>query len=411
MSVSQGFGKSVTNGLVFQYDLGDMVNSYKGIPKQNLLSYFSRTYGETNNADFKTHYYTTTVNVPQMGNISVENIDTYNTGANVCCEQCWYFGSPAVAGNTTYTYSIVYKSTTNYTHPNFMYHYQYGASGYITEYGLHNDSNRTHLGDGWYHAWGTFTTNANTTYLNCYFYMYEYNAYNTISVAGVMLVQGNVIIPPKQFLGFGASRSNTTSLLPLKGPYTINLANVTFDGGGKMYFDGTNDYIQVSYSESVSNAVSRSWEAVVKPTSTQTSSAIFGQKISSGCTYFCNGGLYISSGKWAFNWYDNVSYQFMDSGISATSNTTYHIVGTYDATDQKPRIYVNGNLVATYGLATNMNYAGSVGLIDIGWTSASGGFDYFLGEMPVIKYYSGKALSLTEVKQNYNIYKSRFNLT
>lgn len=395
MAASQGFGKSATNGLVFQYDLGDMVNSYKGIPKQNLLSYFSRTYGETNNADFKTHYYTTTTNVPRMGNISVENIDTYNTGANVCCQQCWYFGSPAVAGNTTYTYSIVYKSTTNYTHPNFMYHYQYGASGYITEFGLHSDSNRTHLGDGWYHAWGTFTTNASTTYLNCYFYMYEYSAYNKISVAGVMLVPGNVIIPPKQFIPFGTTRSNSAALLPIVGNQTLDLANVSFNGNGTMYFDGTNDYINIP-SSNVFDTQTVTVEVVVKP-----------YAISQYGFWFEKGA--VNTQYSLFMEGTNIVWrQAGNSQYCSTSNMTVnqwnHVVGTFQTGNRKT--YVNGEIKAEDALVYTLNT--NQGNQFIG-SYNSGGY-YYNGEIAIVKVYN-RALTLTEVKQNYNIYKSRFNLT
>lgn len=396
MAASQGFGKSATNGLVFQYDLGDMVNSYKGIPKQNLLSYFSRTYGETNNADFKTHYYTTTTNVPRMGNISVENIDTYNTGANVCCQQCWYFGSPAVAGNTTYTYSIVYKSTTNYTNANFMYRYEYGASGYITEGGLHSDSNRTHLGDGWYHAWGVFTTNASTTSLPCYFYMYEYNTYNKISVAGVMLVPGNVIIPPKQFIPFGTTRSNSAALLPIVGNQTLDLSNVSFDGNGAMYFDGTNDYISTSNSSLIHGTSDWTYSAVLKFSGTPSLGTVFENGSWTSC-------LLIRFESTGFTIYSMGSYWGIFS-FTPTLGVWYSF--DFIRSGNVINFYVNGSYYQQISFTANVQPSSN---LYIGMSQHSAG-QCFNGNIQVAKIYN-RALTLTEVKQNYNIYKSRFNLT
>ena len=89
-----------------------------------------------------------------------------------------------------------------------------------------------------------------------------------------------------------------------------------------------------------------------------------------------------------------------------------HVVGTFDGStgDAIPRIYVNGELKATYGSSTNLNYSSGMNIYDIGWNSKNGGTDYFSGEIPIVKYYKDKALSLSEIKQNYNAYKNRFGI-
>jgi hypothetical protein len=210
---------------------------------------------------------------------------------------------------------------------------------------------------------------------------------------------------------FRSIRSATQGLLPIVGDSPIDLSNVSFDSNAQMTFDGTDDRIDVFYSSPVDNTMSRSWEVIVKPTTTLTYAGIFGNKLGEGCAYYCNGGIYLFDGNWVFNWYDNSSYQFLYSGVSPTANQYFHIVGTYDATDQKPRIYVDGELKATYGSATNMDYGGATYVTDIGWNSKDGGLHYFQGQIPITKYYQNKALSAAEVKQNYNKYKTRFNLS
>jgi hypothetical protein len=430
MAVANGYGKIATSGSVFAFDVGDTVNSYKGIPKTNLLSYFSRTYGETNNVDFKTHYYTTTVNVPSVGTVSVENIDTYNTGANVCCEQCWYFGSTAATGNTVYTYSIIYRSSSNYTHPNFMYKYEYGASGYITEGGLHSDSNRTHLGNGWYHAWGTFTTNANTTSLNCYFYMYEYNVYNTISVAGVMLVQGNVIIPPKQFLGFGSSRSNTTGLLPTIGNQSLDLSNTSFDTLGSITFDGINDYISAGdgfdstagslfATTGVSWSVSCIFKFPISPATTRstgnTAWVMLGRSGGIGgaetFSLFVGGNGNTTYGDFSYKLAIGIrGTKTQISPSTVNTGTWNHVVVTWDGTTGYS--YFNGNLMGTLNIGTVGVQTGQ--LFTIGSTGNTGAGANTLmtyeGDIAVAQVHN-RVLTLGEVKQNYNHYKTRFNLS
>ena len=44
MAVGQGFSKAVTNGSVFWYDTGDMINSFKGKPGTNSLDGVIRNY-------------------------------------------------------------------------------------------------------------------------------------------------------------------------------------------------------------------------------------------------------------------------------------------------------------------------------------------------------------------------------
>lgn len=210
-----------------------------------------------------------------------------------------------------------------------------------------------------------------------------------------------------------SSRGVTNTLTDKKRKYTFNVTNTSFDNNGFLYFNGTNNKIEGSWPSEYSvadNTTPRTWEIVVKPTSTQSTSGLWGHKVGTGCSYFCNGGLFIWSGNYAFNWYDNVSYQFLDSGIAATSNQYVHVVGTYGS-DSKPRIYVNGELKATFGTTTNLNYGGSMAVYDIGWNSKDGGQHYFNGEIPIVRFYKGTALSPSEVQQNYKAYKRRFNIS
>jgi hypothetical protein len=155
-----------------------------------------------------------------------------------------------------------------------------------------------------------------------------------------------------------------------------------------------------------SNSIDRSWEVIVRPTVSTSTAGLFGHVVGAGCTYYCNGGVCIWSGNYAFNWYDNASYQFLDSGIPATANQYVHIVGTWSSSDNKPRIYVNGVLRNTFSSATNLNYGGNAYYYQMGYLSASG--NYFTGNMSVAKYYYNKALTATEVQENFNALRSRY---
>jgi hypothetical protein len=387
MAIAQGFGKTSTNGLIFGYDTGDMDNSFKGAPKTNLLSYYGRSYGNQSSAVFKTQYYTREVFVPTLGTRSVETMETYNDyggGSGVCCQGAWHFGGASVSGSTQYTYSIIYRSSSSYTHPNFMYRYEFGASGYITEGGLHNDGNRTHLGDGWYHAWGNMTTQPGTTSMSFYFYMYEYGTYNTIDIAGVMFTQGPEILRPRQFIPFSTTRSQTQSLLDLTGNRTINTSNVSFNSTGQLIFDGTDDYIDLGTAPFTGTA-DFSIETVYTLDTLDTHT-IVGNYPASSLQFMGRYGLYI-----------NGSCYFP----SSLGPGTYHAVATRQSGLCK--LYLNGFLVTQ---VSNNNSIGSNSFI-MGKNTSNG--ERLTGKVPVLKLYN-RALSATEITQNYSHYKTRFNL-
>ena len=187
----------------------------------------------------------------------------------------------------------------------------------------------------------------------------------------------------------------------LNGP-TYSSAN-----GGVVVFDGTNDYIDIGVSYSSQNSISRTWEAFVKPNVATTAAGIIGTALSGGCTYYCNGGICIWNGNYQFNWYDNSAYQFLDSGVAATSGTFAHVVGTWDGTDSKARIYINGVLKATSG-ASNLNYGSFAYAIQIAFLSASA--NYLNGSIGSMKHYYNKVLSAAEVQQNFNATRSRYGI-
>jgi len=397
MAIAQGFGKTSTSGLVFSYDTGDMDNSFKGAPKTNLLSAYSRTYGNQSSSVFKTQYYTRNVFVPTLGLRTVETMETYNDyggGSGVCCQGAWGFGGSGVSGSTQYTYSIIYRSSSGYTHPNFMYRYEYGSSGYITEGGLHNDGNRTHLGDGWYHAWGNMTTQPGTTTMYFYFYMYEYSTYNTIDIAGVMFTQGPEILRPRQFIPFSTTRTSTQSLLDLTGNGTINLANVSYTGTGELTFDGTDDYISVSAIPALAFGTGNfTAEVMIKPTSFSSYTHMVALRQQDRFALKAN----VSDG--AIYYYDpSFTTYGQTSGWTLSLNQWNHVVLVRQG--GTAYTYLNGISKGSVG-GFNSNFTETQMNIGWGW-----GGEFTAKQIAVVKMYN-QALSSSEVLKNYNHYKTK----
>ena len=167
----------VRDGLVAVYDAAS-IRSFQGVARTNLARGVNYNRSNTNTSSYKYTQGTEVVDIPQVGKRTVKYADhwnDYNGGSGDCCPSLFYYhdGWVSVSGSTTYTYSLIYKTTTGYTHPNFMYRYEYvNSSTYVTEGGVHNDSNRIHLGDGWYYAWGQFTTQPSTNTMILYLFYY-----------------------------------------------------------------------------------------------------------------------------------------------------------------------------------------------------------------------------------------------
>jgi hypothetical protein len=271
-----------------------------------------------------------------------------------------------------------------------MYRYEYGASGYITEGGLHNDGNRTHLGDGWYHAWGNLTTQPGTTTMYFYFYMYEYATYNTIDLAGIMFTQGPEILRPRQFIPFGTTRSVTQGLLDLTGNYTIDLSNISFDSTGNIAFDGTNDFIDTNFPAMTIN--NPTIEAVVyRDTNTGRYEAIIQNNLAS------DDALYVFPGGVLGFWPCSAS------SLTVPTGRWSYVAVSYNGTTLT--YCVNGTIQV---VTSSCEHITDWDFLRIG-AAGSGDGERWIGKIAVSRVYD-RALSATELTQNYSHYKTRFNL-
>lgn len=191
----------------------------------------------------------------------------------------------------------------------------------------------------------------------------------------------------------------------------MDLTNMSFDSNAKMVFNGTTDKIITNWPAKfspISNDMPRTWEAWFKPANVSNNQIIFGHKSGSGCSWLCDGGLLIYNGKIAFDWFDNTAYQFLGSTVPVINNW-YHAVGVFD-TSMIPKLYINGNLVDVYGSTTNLNYSNNQNDFLIGYNDKDAGGNWFNGQIPIVKYYYGKALTPVEVQQSFNIMRGRFGL-
>ena len=422
-------GPKLTNDhLVFGHDTGytaEGVNLsssrfYKGPPHTNLVEEIDPSYAATNTTNFFMNGGATEeVDIPQVGKRNVQYVEYFNNryaadgsvnSGTTCCPNLFhYFTGNApyipVDSSSNYTYSIIYKHSHDYHHPNFMYHYQKNSSNTtLTEGGVSstNSDRRTHLGDGWYHAWGNIATQSTCTNVLLYSFLYNYGTvkhkYYVAAISFVKNTTGETYmkIPPHLMLDPLATVSNTASLIDLKRTKTLDLTNVSHSEFAQPDYDGTDDYINLGDYAPIRLGTNFTIECVVRP---EEDKWMYHFWKGHGSNNSLALGRHSSNDQWMFASMVGGSYVYLYTG-TATVNKYCHLVYTYDGSNV--RVYENGILQTTSAQTHDMltsNASAGIG----------GPNRYWNGKIPVTKIYS-KVLTTEEVVSNFKTYKNRFNI-
>lgn len=174
--------------------------------------------------------------------------------------------------------------------------------------------------------------------------------------------------------------------------------------GGVITLDGSNDYVTVanSTSLSISSAITVNCWVTKQSAPSGSGYPTIAMKNFSGS--WTDGGWGINSdASTLYFWINNYSTNKASTSITATHNDYKMITGTFDGNNI--RLYVNGSLVS------NVAYVASITTttnpLVIGAQSPSGSY-YYAGNYATFQIYN-RALSADEVNQNYNALKRRFN--
>ena len=184
------------------------------------------------------------------------------------------------------------------------------------------------------------------------------------------------------------------------------------DDGGSIVFDGTNDYVQLSASSDLNfgtgNFTIEGWFNKGATTSLQT--LLCSNKYYTGG----NNGNWIlrisSATQIALATYDGTgNIEYAEFSASTSVNTWYHFALVREGTGtNETKFYLDGVLKGSMTVSKSLTDAGTNGL-RIGEESDSGpGNAPFNGKISNVKLYKGKALTETEVLQNYNANKGRY---
>ena len=170
------------------------------------------------------------------------------------------------------------------------------------------------------------------------------------------------------------------------------------DNGGSLVFDGSNDYVQKS-SATLDLSSGVTMEMIFKSTDMNSRAQGFMQ--------FNAGGYYVNfytPGNGKLRWETWVPV-FTAGGAyyiptALSNNTWYHAVGTY--TNGSSVLYINGASVASASQTAGTYPSSFTANIRVGEYAG-----YMSGNIAIAKMYN-RALSASEIQQNFNALKGRY---
>ena len=413
MPSSSGPNTLVESNLVFAYDTSDVSNSYRGQPTTNIGNNFRDFTGTSYSPDGEwvsteptrfTKTYYPNLNTPigpgatliqESGTGGYHHLSRYGGSNESGAHSLSCYIYPLVSGITDFCIGMLGDSNNNIRFNLDTRAITYGGgisntNAFIRDVPgwpgwLRVGANIEGRGGGWvgcfgYTSYTTYTGTAGGKRAYITGIQYEYTTQPTSFVAG--------------------TRSVTQGLLPLIGNSTVDLSNVSFNSNAQVLWDGTDDTLAISDTVTHKPNTSFTYEIVFKPLGGGT----FYDKMLIGKPGWHTGIMYQYSTIWFRTRYGSPAF-YDTSGYSVTQGNYYHAVATYTS-NTSMKFYVNGTLIGENNSVTTP-------LFDIGNTLNIGGSSVNYSsyvEIPVVRNYN-KALSAQEVKQNYQQYKTRFNLS
>lgn len=186
----------------------------------------------------------------------------------------------------------------------------------------------------------------------------------------------------------------------------------THTDSASMSFDGMDDYVALPVNVVTVADIRQygiTYAAWIKTNNSPIQQRIGGQKPSAAYSDLASGGLGIINGKAVMIAYDDgIAYKQAIGTTTLANNNWYYVVGTYSTTDNNMRIYVDGiaegspvNILTFNRLLTN-------GSNTIGKHDSSNPYQ-FNGQISNFAIYK-KALSDTEILQNFNSLRGRYGI-
>jgi hypothetical protein len=202
--------------------------------------------------------------------------------------------------------------------------------------------------------------------------------------------------------------SGSTTWFDLAGTNNGTLTNgPTFNTGsfGSIVFDGVDDYVGLTLNSQLSNSFTFSAFVKLSAFSTNTNpQALVVSQVASYSNYWAFLGTYQSKWHWAL--YDGSNNPFITSNITPTTSSWTYVTGVRDVPSDTLYLYINGMLDSTF-IDTTAGIP-TYSALNVGGQTTQGA-RYSNSNIATTQIYN-RALSASEVQQNYNALKGRFGL-
>ena len=199
------------------------------------------------------------------------------------------------------------------------------------------------------------------------------------------------------------TRSATQGLLDRTGTSTINISNASFDSNAQMTFDGTDDYINDA-SFDMGTPTDITLECIIRFNGSLDSAdrKVMHYNKTGGTNAVFQLRKGNSASRLMYQAHNGSQWYTMTDTDAIESDTWAHFMITHSGTSAI--MYKNGVQSATATMG-NLHWTNANNLL-IGYRANS---EYWKGDIPIMKIYN-RALTSTEVLQNFNSTKSRFGL-
>jgi hypothetical protein len=402
--MSASSGPSIqTDGLVFDYDMSNTQKSFKGPPATDRI--VSTPLGLTVYA-----YATGPVSTANIidATYQLRTVSRYTVSNNINTARAMVTSSGLTTG-VSYTFSCKIRyNGTNVATPSFSV----DASKGNPEGGANNNTvsssvgATTSLGNGWYYVTYTWSYSACPT-SGCYL------TYGVVTGSDATYVGNTFDVYEPQFeVGSFATpyvtqtngvRSNTQAILDLTNKNTITASSLTYASDNTFSFNGSNTGLSFSNVSLTNHSI----EFVFKNgLGSDTYPTIFNQSGQTGATGFL--WCYFNSGGTTLSWqYANGSVPVSFTIGQFASNTHVHCVISVNYLTSSVTVYINGSSIGTTTVTGILSVPATTMYIGNYQGAASG---YRLnGSLPVFKIYN-RALSATEIQQNFNAQRTRYGI-
>lgn len=198
------------------------------------------------------------------------------------------------------------------------------------------------------------------------------------------------------------TRSTNNSIIDMTGINTITATSLTYAANGSVSFNGSSDFITIPNTTLGNGNLPWTVSAWIKTTtnaSTLGTGSILSNQ-SGGPVYSMMG---VNSGKIVYWTYQNGAWA-QKLGVGTTVNDgNWHMLTWVNYSNSTMDMYVDGILDSNVANSTSGNQ-NPVDVIGRSWAA------YFNGSIDTLSIYNGRALTSSEVRQNFNALRGRYGV-